>query len=137
MLLLRHYLAAWQRDRILLIGYSRGAGFSALLAEQLPPDLRAKVIGVALLGMEHTASFEFHLLDLVRTVSRPTDILVKPFIERITWTPVLCIYGKTEDDTVCPELDATRAHILPRDGDHHFDRNYPQIAHDILTRVAH
>ncbi|BAH40183.1 MAG TPA: polysaccharide deacetylase [Gemmatimonas aurantiaca] len=136
-LLLRHYLAAWQRDRILLIGYSRGAGFSALLAEQLPPDLRAKVIGVALLGMEHTASFEFHLLDLVRTVSRPTDILVKPFIERITWTPVLCIYGKTEDDTVCPELDATRAHILPRDGDHHFDRNYPQIAHDILTRVAH
>ncbi|HEY0930416.1 MAG TPA: AcvB/VirJ family lysyl-phosphatidylglycerol hydrolase [Gemmatimonas sp.] len=135
--LLRHYMAAWHRDRILLVGYSRGAGFAALLAEQLPPDLRSKVIGVALLGMEHTASFEFHLMDLVRTVNRPSDIAVKPFIELISMAPVLCVYGTTEDDTVCPELDATRVHILRRDGDHHFDRNYPQLARDLLAKVAH
>lgn len=134
--LLRHYMARWQRDRILLVGYSRGAGFAAMLAEQLPADLRTRVEGVVLLGMEHTASFEFHLMDLVRTVNRPTDILVKPYIERIVNAPVVCVYGTTEGDTVCPELDAKRIHLIKRDGDHHFDRDYTALARDVLAIVT-
>lgn len=130
--LLRYYLEHWKRDRIILIGYSRGAGFSALLADKLPSDLRSRVAGVILLGMEHTASFEFHLIDLVRNVSRPSDIPVKPVIEQILGIPVVCVYGTEESDTVCPELDASKTHVLKLSGSHHFDGNYTQLARDVL-----
>ena len=130
--MLRWYLEHWHRDRILLIGYSRGAGFQALLYERLPADLRSRVDGVVLLGMEHTASFEFHLLDLVKTVNRASDIPVKPYIDRIAGTKVVCIYGSTESDTVCPQLDPARVTLVKREGDHHFDRNYPAIANTVM-----
>lgn len=134
--LLRYYLAKWHKDRILLVGYSRGAGFSALLYERLPPDLRARVDGIALLGAEHAASFEFHLIDLVKTVNRPTDISIKPYLERISGPKLLCVYGTTETDTVCPELSGSHVILNKREGDHHFDRNYEAIATQIanLTR---
>lgn len=129
--LLRWYLAHWHKERILLVGFSRGAGFSALLYERLPPDLRDRVDGIALLGAEHTASFEFHLIDLVKNVSRPSDILVKPYLERLAGPKVLCVYGTTEQDTVCPELDPKRFLLDRRVGDHHFDKNYDAIAERI------
>jgi cellulose synthase/poly-beta-1,6-N-acetylglucosamine synthase-like glycosyltransferase/peptidoglycan/xylan/chitin deacetylase (PgdA/CDA1 family)/spore germination protein YaaH len=129
--LLRWYLAHWHKERILLVGFSRGAGFSALLYERLPADLRERVDGIALLGAEHTASFEFHLIDLVKNVSRPSDILVKPYLDRITTTRILCVYGSTESDTVCPELDPKRVQLDRREGDHHFDKNYDAIAERI------
>ncbi len=131
--LLRHYMSAWNRNRIMLIGYSRGAGFSAILAGRLPPDLLTKVESVVLIGMEHTASFEFHLSDLVRNTKRPSDIPIRPFIDRISGIPVICVYGTSEDDTVCPELDPGRVHLIGRDGSHHFDRNYKQLARDVLA----
>lgn len=134
--LLRHYLALWHRDRILLVGYSRGAGFAAMLATQLPADLRARVDGVVLLGMEHTASFEFHLMDLIRTVNRASDIPVKPYIARIAEAPVVCVYGTEEEDTVCPELDPTRVHLIKREGKHHFDGDYPGLTRAILTALT-
>lgn len=129
---LRWYLMHWKRDRILLVGYSRGAGFQALLYERLPADLRAQVTGIALLGAEHDASFEFHLMDLVRTVHRPTDIPIAPALARIAGTPLVCVYGRDETDTVCPALDASRATIIARDGSHHFDGDWAAIADAIL-----
>lgn len=134
---LRWYLQQWHRDRILLIGYSRGAGFQALLYERLPSDLRARVDGIALLGLEQTASFEFHLLDLVRTVSRATDIPVKAYLDRMAGPHVVCMYGSTETDTVCPLLDPARFSVIRREGDHHFDRDYGAMADAILAAVGH
>ena len=59
--LLRTYLAQWSRTRVVLLGYSRGAGFMPFIVNRLPPDLRERVTLVGLLGAEHSASFEFHL----------------------------------------------------------------------------
>ena len=38
-------------------------------------------------------------------------------------------------EAICPELDAERTTIVSRTGDHHFDRNYPAIAQDILKAL--
>lgn len=133
--LLREYMARWHRNRLLLVGYSRGAGFMAILANTLPPDLREKTVGVVLLGLDHSASFEFHLIDLVKTVKRPTDIAIRPFLDRLTWVPGVCVYGHDEDDTVCPELDPAVYSIIERSGGHHFDRDYARLADDILAAL--
>src|SRR5262249_49795681 len=59
--ILRHYLAAWGAQRVLLLGYSRGADVLPFLAARLAPDLRARVAIVALLGPSRSVDFEFHL----------------------------------------------------------------------------
>ena len=133
--ILREYLARWSRSRIVLIGYSRGAGFLPFIVNRLPDELRKRVELVALLGAEHSASFEFHLLDLVRTTARITDQLVIPEMQRSTGLRYFCLYGTTEEDTICPSLDPAKVVIVARDGDHHFDRNYPAIARDILGAI--
>lgn len=48
--ILRYYLAAWHRDQVLLIGYSRGADVLPFMAHRLPDDLRARVRIVAIMG---------------------------------------------------------------------------------------
>lgn len=131
--LIRHYAAAWGRDRVLLIGYSRGAGFAPFIFNRLPTELQARVDLVAMLGMEPTASFEFHLLDLVRTVNRPTDLPARPELDRIQHTAMLCMYGQHEAGTLCPSLDTSRYTVRERPGDHHFDRDYVAIADQILA----
>ena len=133
--MLRIYLAQWSRTRVVLLGYSRGAGFIPFIVNRLPADLRERVTLVGLLGAEHSASFEFHLLDLVRTKKRATDIAMLPELKRSTGAHYFCLYGKREEDTICPELDPARTTIVSREGDHHFDRNYPAIAQDILKAI--
>lgn len=133
--LLRAYLARWSRSKIVLLGYSRGAGFAPFIVNRLPADLRERVQLVGLLGAEHNTSFEFHFLDLVKTTKRPTDIPVLPEVQRSASTRYFCLYGTTEEDTICPQLDSTRVRVVARTGDHHFDRNYPAIAQDILRAV--
>ena len=133
--ILRAYLKRWSRSRIILIGYSRGAGFLPFVVNRLPPDLRQRVDLVALMGAERAASFEFHLMDLVRSSSRSSDRAVIPEIQRNTGVRYFCLYGTTETDTICPALDAAKIHIVARSGDHHFDRNYPAIAHDIVKSL--
>ncbi|HEX4618884.1 MAG TPA: AcvB/VirJ family lysyl-phosphatidylglycerol hydrolase, partial [Steroidobacteraceae bacterium] len=55
---LRHYLAAWNRQRVILIGYSFGADVLPFVVNRLPADLRARVASVSLLGIDSNASFE-------------------------------------------------------------------------------
>ena len=62
---LRHYLAAWNRQRVLLIGYSFGADVLPFVVNRLPPDLRARIASVSLLGIDSHASFEVRIADWV------------------------------------------------------------------------
>ena len=62
---LRHYLAAWHAQRVLMIGYSFGADVLPFVVNRLPPDVRAQVASVSLLGLDAHASFEIHLAEWV------------------------------------------------------------------------
>ena len=62
--IVRHFLETWQRERVVLIGYSRGADLVPFMLSRLPADLRNKVVLAALLGPGEWASFEFNPLDI-------------------------------------------------------------------------
>src|SRR6185295_7378517 len=126
-------LAAWKREKVLLIGYSFGADVLPFLASRLPPDLLGRVELIGLIGASHMASFEFHLTDwlLGSRDGRP----VLPEVRKLAGRRLLCIYGQKEDDTLCPNLgqDLGRAAQLP--GGHHFGGAYETIA-ALLLRDA-
>ena len=62
---MRHYLAAWNKQRVLLVGYSFGADVLPFVVNRLPPELRARVASVSLLGIDSNASFEVRVADWV------------------------------------------------------------------------
>lgn len=127
---LRHYLAAWDLGDVLLVGYSMGAEVLPFMVSRLPADLRSRVRLVALLAPSRTASFEFHLSELLggNKGDRPTA----PEIERLRGLRVLCLYGTDEEDSVCPALPRSAATVVAVQGGHHFGRSYAALADRIL-----
>ncbi len=134
--MLRWYLQAWRRDSVVLLGYSRGADLVPFVANRLPGDLAGRVRLVAMLAPSTTASFEFHLIDLIKDVRRPTDIPLRPEVERLTGTPVLCVYGEEDAHSLCPTLPPSVARVVSRRGGHHFDGDRDALARLILDALG-
>jgi len=115
---LRHYLEAWSAEEILVVGYSRGADFAPFLVNRLSPDLRSRIQGVGLLSPTRMASFEFHLVDLLRYEHRASDLPAIPEVEALAPLPVLCVYGVRDRDALCPDLPEGLAEAVPLEEGH-------------------
>ena len=128
---LRHYLSAWRKQRVLLVGYSFGADVLPFVINRLPPDLRARVATVNLLGLDSSASFEVRISGWLGGDSGgpPT----RPELERLGSVPVLCIYGEGETDSICPELSASTVTREQIGKGHHFSGEYSLLADRILA----
>jgi type IV secretory pathway VirJ component len=129
--LLHHYLATWNKQRVLLIGYSFGADVLPFVVNRLPPELRAHVVSVSLLGIEAHASFEVSIADWVG--SDQSGPATQPELSRIGDLPVLCIYGEGEADSICPTLPANGVARERIGRGHHFSGEYAQLADRILA----
>jgi len=127
---MRHYLAAWHAQRVLLIGYSFGADVLPFVMNRLPSELRARVASVSLLGIDAHASFEVHVADWVGgdEGGPPT----RPELAELNAVPVLCIYGEGETDSICPQMP--HGMITPEQigKGHHFSGEYALLADRIL-----
>src|SRR4029450_9754433 len=89
-------------QRVVLLGYSRGADVLPFMASRLPPDLRARVALVGLLGPGTSVDFEFHLSEWVADAARAGALPVRPEVEKLRGMPILCIYGAAEADSLWP-----------------------------------
>lgn len=134
--IIRHYIAAWHRNRVIVIGYSRGADMAPFMVARLPDELQHRVALVALLGPSGSVGFQYHLVDLVANIHRAGDLPVMPEIERLRGTPVLCIYGRDDRHAICPELDPSLARPILRTGGHGVSKaEGPVLAKMILQGV--
>jgi type IV secretory pathway VirJ component len=133
---LRHYLAAWHAQRVQLIGYSFGADVLPFVVNRLPPDVRAQVASVSLLGLDAHASFEIHLAEWVSDAN--AGPATRPELEALKEMPILCIYGEDEADSICPQLTGSRITREQVGKGHHFSGEYALLADRILgfTRTS-
>lgn len=130
---IRHYQAAWGKQRVILAGYSFGADALPIIVQHLPPDLRRQVRIVALLGADTTGELEFHPGDWL-DVSGKDSYPIAPVLASLKDTPVVCVYGDQEHDDACPTFPAYVRKIgLP--GDHHFNGDYDAVG-QALDRAA-
>jgi type IV secretory pathway VirJ component len=131
--ILRHYLAAWNKKQVLLVGYSFGADVLPFVVNRLPADLRAKVATISLLGLDSNASFEVTVADWLG--SEEAGPPTRPELAHLGAIPVLCIYGEGEKDTLCPSLPPTEASSVQVGSGHHFSGDYSRLADSILGFV--
>ena len=128
----RTYMERWQRERILLLGYSRGADIAPFVAARWPADLRQRVSLVALVAMSRAANFRFHLLDLVHHSDRADDIPIAPELERLRGLNVICVYGAGDGDNGCADADSTLVRRFARPGGHRLTGGFDAIV-DLLA----
>ncbi|HEV7506157.1 MAG TPA: AcvB/VirJ family lysyl-phosphatidylglycerol hydrolase [Thermoanaerobaculia bacterium] len=133
--ILRHYMATWNRQEVMLIGYSLGADVLPFAASRLPADLLGKVKVMALLGPSTKAEFEFHVSSWLGggdSEGQPVLPEVKKLGGR---PPILCLHGSKESDSLCPSLTAAQGKSVELPGAHHFGGDYEAVANLILKEA--
>lgn len=135
--ILTHYLATWDRRRIVVVGYSRGAEIAPFLVRGLPDSLQARIDLVAMLGLATRAGFHVTLLDLLKSTSNPKDPPVEPEIQALGQAriPMLCVYGTEEVESYCRDAPEGLMSRIGKSGGHHFDGDHRALARDILAAL--
>jgi type IV secretory pathway VirJ component len=134
--LLEHYLSAWHKRQVLLIGYSHGAGMAPFMVSRLPEELRDRIALLALVGLENHVSFEFHLADIVADISHKGDLPVLPEVEKLRGTPLLCVQGSDENGSLCPSLDPSLAQVATHAGGHRVPGSEGKAVADLILAAT-
>jgi type IV secretory pathway VirJ component len=118
---IRRGLAFAHADRAIVIGQSFGADMLQVGATALPADLRARVQMVALVVPGDTVIFRASPAELFDW-AKP-DAAALPTARQLTWAPTICIYGREEEDSLCPVLTLPNVQRVALPGGHplHFD----------------
>ncbi len=134
--ILGYYLKAWNKEQVLLIGYSRGADVLPFMASRLPAELQNRVRLIALLGPGKDIDFEFHLSDWLPGSGRQsTGLPTYPEVQKLRSMRLLCIYGREEKYSLCRQLTPKSGQAVALKGGHHFDGDYIDLATTILNAL--
>ncbi len=127
------YRNAWNRPRLVVIGYSFGADVLPAALAKLSQATREVIDVVALVSPSPYASFEIKVaewLDLKVDKSAP----VQPELAKLGGSAVLCFWGDKDDASLCPHLSAP-VQSFSFKGGHRMNDHADQIAVKILTAI--
>lgn len=133
---LRHYLAAWKMERVVLVGLSRGADLLPFAARRLPKALRDRVELMVLLSPARSTNFRFYWSDLFGYHERPDDVPLLPEIEALRGMRIVCVNGKQDEAALCPSLPPGIAECVEIDAGHNLNRDHLFAAELILGRMG-
>jgi type IV secretory pathway VirJ component len=131
--ILRHYRAAWGRQHAILLGYSFGAGIVPFAMNRLPPEEKAWIRQISLLGLVKYTLFEFHVTEWLGVGGDAEARPVLPEIAKLDPALIQCFYGAEEENTACTAPEFDRAERIETGGGHHFDGDYVSLAEKIMA----
>ncbi|MFK3888690.1 AcvB/VirJ family lysyl-phosphatidylglycerol hydrolase [Sphingomonas sp. NPDC079357] len=130
----RTALARTGQERVVVMGQSYGADIVQTGLAHLPAELRAHVAGIVLILPGETV---FYRADPTGWVYDGTpDSIATDTANTLTWAPLTCIYGKEEDDSLCPKLRVPGATIIAMPGGHNLHHDADGLLAHVLGAVA-
>ncbi len=130
--IIAHYIRVWNRERVVVIGYSYGADVLPFMLTRLPKSQLNNVEWVVLLAPGKTVDFEFHLRNWFSNYTPKTAMPVFPELEKLRGMNILCFYGTQDGETICRGLNPAFAKVIALNAGHRLERYYQVIARDIL-----
>jgi type IV secretory pathway VirJ component len=130
---IRAYGLRWHKSKVILIGYSRGAGALPFMISRLSADTRRTVKVTALLGLEPWIDFKYNPWWTLGYFHKEPQFAVLPEVQKLRGENVLCVYGEKEPETLCRKLDPSQFKIVRQPGGHHFAGRYAEVAEAIVS----
>jgi type IV secretory pathway VirJ component len=128
--LITHYSDAWQRPRVMLLGYSQGADVLPFALNRMSAPARAHVALSAAVALSEHAAFEFHV---GAWAGQTGSFETLPEIEKLAGRQdFMIVCGQDDEDAICPKLAGKRFNVKVLPGSHHFDGNYDLIAQTLI-----
>lgn len=133
-----YYTTAWDKKRLLLIGFSMGADVMPFMVNQLDAETKATIVSVNLLNPSTSVDFVFHVSGWLGTSEEAAHLLYPAVKDWNQW-PTRCFYSET-DNSLCEEIQEHNAQkpdkqqLIYLPGDHHFDGDYQQLVQLILGK---
>jgi type IV secretory pathway VirJ component len=115
-----HYLNTWEKEAMILVGFSFGAEITPFLYERLPDNLKEKVKLVVLLTPARTSDFHIHLRDMIGLDKKNETYNVAEETGKIRSSKILAIYGKKEKNIALKGNDQPNLKLLYIRGGHGF-----------------
>lgn len=134
---IRYYLRHWTRERVIVIGYSRGADIAPFIVNRLPDDLKQRIDLLAMLGLGQNAGFHVTLFSFLKTTTSASDPPVLPELELVSQSgiPMLCFFGTQEKESLCRDAPVGLMTSVSKVGAHHFDGDHALLATRILAQL--
>lgn len=117
--IIQRYLEKWDKNELVLSGFSFGAEIIPFLYTRLPDDLKEKVKLVVLLTPASTSDFTIHITDMIGADNTYAFDVVKE-VEKIRTVKVLAIFGEKEDSSFPENHYQENFQISFLKGTHHF-----------------
>lgn len=131
--IMQTYVAKWKKNRVLFVGYSRGADVLPAMISRLPEESRVRIRGIALLGPSPKVQFEFHVTDWIRDPDAGS--FVAPEVAKLSAHRILCLWGEDDKDSLCPAIRGANIDKVMLKGAHHFDGGYEKLAAIIIDHL--
>ena len=127
--IITYYLQHWNKEKVVILGYSQGANVMPFMLNHLPKQTQKKIDIAVMMGLEEQAAFEFHMTNWV---SESEGTPIAPEIEKLPAIQAVCYYGAEDDESACPKLNPKKVKAVKLEGGHHFDGNYEHLAKLII-----
>ncbi len=135
--ILRGYLSAWGKKRVVLIGYSLGADVLPFMLNRIPTDLQEAVRILVLMGPSETVEFQFHLMDWLGRSPGKGALPVLPEINKVDRDiAILCLCGEKDSTQVCDRIDPARTRKVTLPTGHRFGADFAPISAAVLEAVS-
>jgi type IV secretory pathway VirJ component len=121
------YAQRWRRPRVVLIGYSFGAGVMPFAFTRLGSEARERVVMISLLGFETSADFEIQVTGWLGGTS-PDALPTVPELAKLPPALVQCFMGREEEESACSQAKVMGMEMIETPGGHHFDGDYAALA---------
>ncbi len=131
--LVAHYVDAWDRPRVLLLGYSQGADVLPFALNRLADTTRSHLALAGAIALSQHAAFEFHV---GAWAGGTGDFETLPEVKKLAdRTDLLIICGDGDDAAICPLLDSHHYRLVHLPGSHHFNGDYALLARTLLDAL--
>lgn len=130
---LRRVLAQPGAQRVAVVGSSFGSDMVVASLGQVPADLRARIVSVALVGAGK--DIYFHANPSGIFYSGPSAVDPAVAVPLLKGLPVTCIYGSADDETLCPEREMAGARQVRIEAGHAMLWSHDLVARKVLQAL--
>lgn len=119
--------------RIVLMGQSFGSDIVATVAPDLPPGLRTRIAAIVLVVPSRSVFFRVDPTTISYHGTPDADPTAG--MRGVGWTPVVCIYGVAESNSLCPALSGTAARVIALPGGHFLHHDDERVISTIVNAL--